>query len=73
MAPGGQGALINVCNGKATLSVPRGPGPGVWEGSRVGPAGHRTLTVLGWRCQRSSHQKGKLGPREGKDKPRAGS
>lgn len=27
--------------------------------------------MLGWLRQRSSHQKGKLGPREGKDQPQA--
>lgn len=66
MAPGGQGALIDVCNGKAPPSAscmdpgPRHPsdGDGAWEGSCSGPAGHR-------QPQRRSCQEGKLRPRGG--------
>lgn len=49
VAPGGQGALVDVCDSKAHPQRPaRTAGPGrpvgraaAWEGSRTGPAGHR--------------------------------
>lgn len=76
MAPGGQGTLVNVCDGKAhpqrpvwtlaQLHPPSGPA-GAWEGSCTGQARHRRPQIAGLgQPLRPSCQKGKLRSREGK-------
>ena len=77
MAPGGQGALIDVCDGKAHSQHPCGPPHPGWatspsglscglEVSRGGELDTGALKVPGLgRPPRPSRQEGALSPREG--------